>query len=347
MPSIGQLYTESRLIAKTINRIIVEPDYVSLSDWKAEAQLLSSAQGACLSSTTLLVKGKHVPTYGIDGRCYGLLFNAALCNIYDVSATDSNSNRISKLKKREERLGIDLLHENSEGIKTLDELSLEIQSGADGQMNEVLLDAWKPSCVGLFVRKVELGAHASPAAVKHYYQSLLEIALVKKYLIQAFAFPPDFPIYQYEERTGKLYTFPKLEELKAYAAIEGIKEDRFPRLFSLLDETHSFAPVLPPITVREYLTRFDKFDISPFADDILSNLITSFEPWDGSKLTESSILEQVVDTTTGINEEMLLETIERCQVNYQAKVSAAFKAAIKAEKEKDDSHDEASPSQVL
>jgi hypothetical protein len=70
MPSIGQLYTESRLIAKTINRIIVEPDYVSLSDWKAEAQLLSSPQGACLSSTTLLVKGKHVPTYGIDGRCY-------------------------------------------------------------------------------------------------------------------------------------------------------------------------------------------------------------------------------------------------------------------------------------
>ncbi|WP_019215451.1 hypothetical protein [Legionella tunisiensis] len=179
--SIGTLYTESRLIAKTINRITVEPDLVELNDWRNEAKLLASPGGSCLSSTTLLIKGKHVPTYGIDGRCYGLLFNAEECNIYDVSSTDSNSNRITKLANRKERSTVNMLTSNTVGVKTLDDLVLEVNSGHDGQMNEVMLDAWEKSCVGLFVRKIDL-EKASPLALKHYYQSLLEISLIKNIL---------------------------------------------------------------------------------------------------------------------------------------------------------------------
>ena len=132
--TIGTLFTESRLIAKTINRITVESDRVELNDWRNEAKLLASPGGSCLSSTTLLVKGKHVPTYGFDGRCYGFLFNAEECNIYDVSTTDSNSNRTSKLAKRTERKGVDMLTSNTVGAKTLDELAVEVKGGRDGQM---------------------------------------------------------------------------------------------------------------------------------------------------------------------------------------------------------------------
>ncbi|KGP62572.1 hypothetical protein EP47_01310 [Legionella norrlandica] len=318
--SIGTLYKESRLIAKTINRIVVEPDRVELTDWHTEAQLLASLGGSCLSSTTLLVQGKHVPTYGFDGRCYGFLFDAEKCTIYDVSSTDSNSNRISKLEKRRQRKGVDLLSSNNLGIKTLDQLSEEVSHGKDGQMNEILLDAWKSSCVGLFVRKIDL-TPANPLGLKHYYQSLLEIALIQKYLIQVFDFPSDFKIIQYDEKNGKLFTFPQMAELKHYARMQGVSEKYYPELFRLLDDHYCFQARKPPITLKEYLAGFESADLGQFIDKIIENLLIQYEPFDARKLNKTSILSELVCPITGIGESIILDIIEQYRDNYEIKAS--------------------------
>ncbi|STX39804.1 hypothetical protein [Legionella feeleii] len=309
--SIGTLFTESRLIAKTINRITVETDHVDLQDWRTEAKLLASPGGSCLSSTTLLVKGKHVPTYGIDGRCYGFLFNVEECNIYDVSSTDSNSNRISKLAKRTERKGVDMLTSNTVGAKTLDELAAEVKGGRDGQINEIMLDAWKKSCVGLFVRRIDLDK-ASPEGLKHYYQSLLEISLIQKYLVQAFDYPEDFKICQYEEQTGRLLTTPSLQDIKTQARLYGITDRTQPELFRLLDDSHHFSPLPKPVTVGAFLDAYSDFDISLLRDEIIAALVKGFEPFDARPVDESSILLEPVDGIVGISESTILETIEHC-----------------------------------
>lgn len=105
-PTIGTLFKANRLIAKTVNRIIVEPDNVSLTDWATEAKLFLCKDGNCLSSTTLLVYQKYVPTYSCGGRRYGVLINAEEAYVYDVNTKDANTNRIDKLKKemKEKRL---------------------------------------------------------------------------------------------------------------------------------------------------------------------------------------------------------------------------------------------------
>lgn len=219
--SIGILFKESRIIAKSIDRLELESDRVGFQAWNAEGRLLNSKQGSCLSSSTLLVRGKHVPTYAINSRTYGILFNAENCFIYDVSSTDSNSNRISKLEHRKNRQGIDLLSKNDKGIKTLDDLSREIHSSNANQMNEILLDAHKASCVGLFVRRAK---PTNIAGLKLYYQSLLEIRLVQKYLHEAFEFP-NLPICIYDERQGKLLKFSSDNELMVMAQSYGLHKD--------------------------------------------------------------------------------------------------------------------------
>ncbi len=320
MPSsIGELFTASRLIAKTINRIGLEPDRVDLQDWRAEAKLLSSPGGSCLSSATLLIKGSHVPTYGIDGRCYGFLFDAEKCNIYDVSSLDSNSNRTSKLEKRTERKGENLLTSNASGAKTLDELATEVRAGNDGKMNEILLDVWKSSCAGLFVRKIDL-ENAKPSVLKHYYQSLLEIKLVQKYLIQSFGFPEDIEIFQYSEREGKLFTFnSSMKELKLYAGMHGFNEKTYPELFRLLDDRHQFSPIQAPITVGDYLQHQSSIDISLFKDEIISKLASEFTPFDARPVDINSILSEPVDSIIGVSEHHIQEVISACHDIHQCK----------------------------
>ena len=316
--SIGTLYSESRLIAKTINRITVEPERVELNDWRAEAKLLASSGGSCLSSTTLLVKGKHVPTYGFDGRCYGFLFDAEKCNVYDVSPNDSNSNRETKLAKRKERAGVDLLKSNAVGAKTFEELAGEVGQ-QDGQMNEVLLDAWKSSCVGLFVRKIDLDSQ-NPRALKHYYQSLLEIALIRKYLVQAFNYPEDFKICQYDERAGRLLTFPSMEELIVYARMQGVNDKTFPELFRLLDDKHHFEPMPEPTKVGEFLAARD---LSPsLQTEVVAKLVKDYVPFDGRALDATSILLEVVDNIAGIAESTICDVITECQEKERIGASA-------------------------
>lgn len=326
MKSIGILFSESRLIAKTLNRIVLEPDLVDLRDWRSEAKLLCSEGGSCLSSTTLLVKGKSVPTYGIDGRCYGILLNAEDCYIYDVNATDANTNRTDKLQKRSERKGINLLTSNLDGIKTLDELSREIKEGKDGHINEVLLDAWKDACVGLFVRQINLQG-ASPVTLKHYYQSLLEIRLIQKYLIQSFKFPETFKIYQYNEREGKLFTFPSDEELKIYARMYGLHEKVYPELFRLLADEYKFAPLKTPLSVEQYLAAYQsKIKIDTIFDKIIGKLTEVFEPFDAREVNEKSILSEPVDDIIGVSEYTIQEVIGSCmkQSSFVSLSTASF-----------------------
>lgn len=330
--TIGTLFRESRLIAKTIDRITVEPDLVDLVPWRTEAKLLDSPGGSCLSSTTLLIKGKHVPTYGINSRCYGFLFNAEKCNIYDVSSTDSNSNRNLKLAKRKERADVDLLVSNTVGAKTLDELANEVTSGHDGQMNEVMLDAWKSSCVGLFVRQLNF-KNATPEGLKHYYQSLLEIALIQKYLIQAFGYPDDFKICQYEEMTGKLFNFPQMDAVKIYASMYGITDRTYPKLFELLDDDYQFRPIQTPVQLGDYLEQYSDLNIMPFKNKIINKLVENFEPFDGSILDANSILLEPVDNIIGVSEQMIIEIIEECQKDYKMKIRSNkfFKDSVSTE----------------
>lgn len=309
--TIGTLFAESRLIAKTVNRIILDPDYVGLQDWRAEGKLLCSPGGDCLLSTTLLVKGKYVPTYGIDGRCYGLLLDANKCYIYDVNSTDANTNRTDKLEKRATRKGIDFLTENTKGFKTLDQLSTEIKSGQDGHMNEVLLDAWKDSVTGLFVRIVDLES-ASTEALKHYYQSLLEIKLIQKFLIQTYGFPPEsLMICQYNEREGRLLKFPSDEHLYAYARMHGFSKATYPKLFELLSDEHTFKPAPKPITVKEYLEQNIPPEILSSAyDEICVQLAAKFEPFDARPVDAISILSEPVDDIIGLPESTIKEVTE-------------------------------------
>lgn len=317
--SIGLLFSRARLIAKTINRIGLEPDRVDLQDWRNEAKLLHSPGGSCLSSATLLIKGSHVPTYGIDGRCYGFLFDAEECNIYDVSLLDSNSNRTSKLEKRAERKGDNLLTSSASGARTLDELAEYVRAGHDGIMNEVLLDVWKRSCVGLFVRKIHL-EKATPSGLKHYYRSLLEIKLIQKYLIQSFGFPEDLEIFQYSETEGKLFKFiSSIGELKVYARMHGFNEKTYPEVFRLLDDSHHFSPVQAPITVGEYLEHHSSIDISSFKDQIISKLASEFSPFDARPVDENSILSEPVDNIIGVAEHTIQEAISECYEVHKCK----------------------------
>jgi len=312
MPSIGTLFNNSRLIAKTVNRIIIEPEGVNLRDWLTEGKLLKSPGGDCLSSATLLVKGKHVPTYGIDGRCYGLLLDADKSYVYDVNLTDANTNRDDKLEKRATRKGIDLLHANTQNLKTLDQLSDEIKGGKDGQMNEILLDAWQESVVGLYVRKVDL-TKASPQALKHYYQSLLEIKLIQKYLIQALEFPEPLTLCQYSETEGRLIQFPSDNDLYAYANMNGLNKKTQPELFRLLSDDHVFKPIPQPITVGEYLANYEpQDDMRRVGVAVVTQLVARFDPFDARPVSAQSILGEPVDSIIGVNAETIEEVIASC-----------------------------------
>lgn len=328
--SVDELFAGSRLIAKTINRIGLEPGMVDLSSWRSEAKLLSSPGGSCLSSATLLIEGSHVPTYGIDGRSYGFLFDAEKCNIYDVSSSDSNSNRTSKLEKRTERKGDNLLTLSSSGAKTLDQLASEVRDANDGKMNEILLDVWKSSCVGLFVRKLDI-TKATPPGLKHYYQSLLEIQLIQKYLIQAFGFPEDLKIVQYSEREGKLFDVENKQVLKVVERLHGFNEKAYPELFRLLADGYEFPPINVPITVGAYLQDYDSIDISSFKDEIISKLVSEYTPFDMRAVDENNILSEPVDTVIGVSEHHIEEVISACHEVHQCKERMqAMKANLNA-----------------
>lgn len=319
--TIGTLYTEGRLIAKTVNRLDVEPGNINLSAWRAEAKLLCSPSGDCLSSTTLLVKGEHVPTYGIDGRCYGLLLNAEECAIYDVSPRDANTHRDVKLARRAARRDINFLTSNTDGYKTLDELSAEIRATQGGELNEVLLDAPKQALAGLFVRKIDLET-ASPDTLKSYYLAMLEVKLIQKYLNQSFGFPEDLKVCQYDERAGKIFNFPDDANLLIQARMCGVTKENYPELFRQLDSSFKFPPFTYPPKLGEYLsTHLSRSGESAVATpdaarekttrDILEMLLEEYKPIDGRQMTMNTLQEEYVDSILGVSESMITEILER------------------------------------
>ncbi|WP_454784630.1 hypothetical protein [Legionella sp. WA2024007413] len=311
-PTIGTLFKANRLIAKTVNRITVEPDHVSLTDWATEAKLFISKQGNCLSSTTLLVYQKYVPTYSYDGRRYGVLINADEAYVYDVNSKDANTTRTDKLKKREDRKDIKLQSISEETIKlklkTLDELAKEIQDKNGGfEMNEVLLDATKDSLVGLFVRAVDFSA----TDLKDFYLSLLEIMLIQKYLHQGFDLPL-LKICILYEREGKLGNFPSPEELFIQAREHGINNRKYPELFNRLSSDYVFSRY-NPITVKDYLEQYEhQEELDRVRDKVLKSLVASFEPFVPRKLDENTILGELVDSVVGIHPDVIQETINSC-----------------------------------
>lgn len=340
--TIDQLYKENRLIAKTIDRLIVEPDLIGLSAWTSEAKLLKSSGGSCLSSTTLLIPQKYVPTYGIDGRSYGFLFNAEACRIYDVNSIDSNSNRETKLQKRNANAHLNLLTKNHEEVKSLDDLAQEVQLGADGNMNEIMLDAWQKSCVGLFVRTA---GSMKPTGLKAWYQSLLEIKLIQKYLTQAFNFP-ELTIVQYNEKEGTILNFPDMKQLLVYSRINGVYKNDFPKLFEMLDDNYQFRAIKDPIHISEYLkTHSLAANIRAHTQLIAESLLFSYEPFDGSILDAQAVLAEVVDPVVGISRETIDTTIHYVlshQVKLQTDKHLAAKIGFLKLKDSSESTDEKS-----
>ncbi|WP_454782322.1 hypothetical protein [Legionella sp. WA2022007384] len=321
-PTIGTLLKANRLIAKTVNRIIVEPEIVSLTDWANEAKLFISKEGNCLSSTTLLVYQKYVPTYAYDGRRYGVLINAEEAYVYDVNSTDANTNRTDKLAKRAERKNIKLQSPNPETIKlnlkTLDELAKETQEKQSGfEMNEVLLDASKDSLVGLFVRAVEYNPKTD---LKDYYLSLLEMMLIQKYLHQRFDLPL-LKICILYEREGKLGNFPSPEELLAQAREYGINSTKYPELFNRLSSDYVF-PRYNPITLKDFLAQFEHQEVlDTVQDKVIKSLLARYEPFVPRALDELTILGELVDSVIGINPELIYEVINECSLTTPEDIS--------------------------
>lgn len=312
--SLGTLFAASRLIAKSINRLIVEPDFVDLSSWKSEGKLLCSPIGDCLSSTTLLVKNAYVPTYGFDGRCYGILLDAEKCNIYDVNLCDANTNRTDKLEKRKTRRGINFYTTNELGLMTLDDLSNNLKNHGEswGQVNEVLLDAKKEACRGLFVRFIDI-SKAKREVMKHYFLTLLETKLTQKYLIQVFGFPENLNICLYDEKEGKLLTYPSFNEVLNTAFGLGINAKTYPKLFSLLSDDFNFPPLHPPITVRDYLQQHEENCSPPFREKILLQLSQSFVTLDGNKVSPQEIAQLAVDDIEGVANTLIDDIIQALQ----------------------------------
>ncbi|KTD00373.1 hypothetical protein [Fluoribacter gormanii] len=312
-PTIGTLFKANRLIAKTVNRIIVEPDNVSLTDWATEAKLFISKDGNCLSSTTLLVYQKYVPTYSCGGRRYGVLINAEEAYVYDVNTKDANTNRIDKLKKRDERKEIKLQSKSAEttrlNLKTLDELGKEIQETENGfEMNEVLLDAPKDSLVGLFVRAIEFSPKAD---LKDYYLSLLEMMLIQKYLNEAFDLPL-LKICLYYEREGKLGNFPSQDELFTQARAHGINNRNYPALFERLSSNYVF-PKYNPITLKDFLARYEPQEVlDKVREQVIKSLIANYKPFVPREIDATTILNELVDLAVGINPGLIDETINLC-----------------------------------
>ncbi|WP_233593700.1 hypothetical protein [Legionella qingyii] len=296
-----------------MNRIVVAPDNVSLSDWATEAKLFISKDGNCLSSTTLLVHQKYVPTYSHGGRRYGVLLNAEEAYVYDVNSKDANTNSIDKLKKREERKNIKLLSTSEEttklGLKTLDELAKEIQEQQNGfEMNEILLDATKDSLVGLFVRAVEL---SSKPDLKDYYLSLLEVMLIQKYLHEAFDLPL-LKICIYYERTGRLVNFPTRDELLVQASEHGINSRNYPVLFEKLSCNHVF-PKYNPKTLRNFLAQYEPQEVlDKVKEQVIKKLIVDYKPFIPREINENTILNELVDFAVGISPAIIDETINLC-----------------------------------
>lgn len=297
-PTVGALYNNSRLIAKSLDGIIIGAEQVDLSSWRNEAKLLCTKGGSCCSSSTLLVKDEKVPTYSLDGRSYGLLLNAEKCYIYDVNKRDANTNRTDKLRKRGENHHINFLTSNTENLLTLDELSAFIKKDKPNEMNEVLLDAWKDSCVGLYVKDVNLSG--DKWALKKYYFSLIAALLIKKYLEQAFDFPP-LKICRYNESQGRLLNPVNNDELFKKASMHDINKQTYPQLFAMLSEDYKFEKVKMQ-NVKEYLHNEIDSNLSKHNIQIIaSKLAEMYEPFDGEKRSGESILNEQVDMAIGVD----------------------------------------------
>lgn len=320
--SIGELFKKGQLIAKTVDRLVVEPDNIDLQPWKIEAKLLTSPAGNCLSSGTILSKGTAIPTYGVNGRCYGVLYDAAQCDVYDFYKTDANSTREAKLAARRAykyRMQQDPQAQAyyAERYQTL--LAEITAEEATTQLNEVFFDAWEPSCVGLFVRYIDL-ENAQPAALKNYYSSLFEIMLIQKLFSQGFGI--DLKIYQYDE-VGKLMGFPTFDAALFHARITGVSPKNYPALFGKLDKNFNFPDMTPRATLGSVLLA-RHYEIRLFKEAILVKLLREYTPFHGDALTTTTILNELVDFHIGISQDLVDEVIQACKVQLSQQLSSSI-----------------------
>jgi len=259
--SIDTLLENHRILVKTLDRIDLQEPNCGIGPWKSECELLASRDGSALSSSTLLVPGRSVPVYTHAGRNYGMIFNAEDCLVYDVSPNDSNSNCTTKIAKRNLNLQVDLLNKNENNALTLDELSRQVKSEVSNsalKMNEVLMDAHKHACVGLFL------LYDKNTDLKHFYRSLYELHIIKKYMSENFGYTNLEPRV-YHKPSGTLQKAMTIEELKwSFNCPVKIHEK------NNAHSQQSFADILSPAF------KFPKYTPKPTVEEYISNQLNDF-----------------------------------------------------------------------
>lgn len=342
MLKIGELYANGRLFAKTIDRISVEPDSVSMTSFKVEGKLLTSPAGDCLSSGTLLAKNVPVPTYGINGRCYGLLFDASQCDTYAFYENDGNTNRDTKLVRRAQflhRQHYDAQNASLFYQQQLDMLHESIKKRGVSQLNEVVFDAKAPACIGLFMRQINLST-ANFSILTQYYSALVEILLIRKLFIQAFGFAESFNIYLYDEKAGKLFAFTDINEIKLHAQVHHIDREHFPMLFHMLSDSYQFKDLIPRSTVREFIRRNMPREATILPRAFLYNLLRVFKPFHGARQTATRLMDEIIDDHVGVTESQLEHAVQLTQNQLLAtRLRSPFFSRL-APEEKGDTFDE-------
>jgi hypothetical protein len=196
---IENLFKSNRLLAKSLATISIEgPDCgYNIAPWRKEIELLKAESGCCISSTTLLIQGEHVPTYCLASMGYGMLFDANKSNVFSVSPKDNNTSRADKMPTRDAHKGINLLSKNEiaekKGLLTLDGLAEYTVNKKSTEMNEISTDVFIDGLVGLYVRGD--GLNNNP-------QRCLESIAVQKYLKEAHGL--DLPLMMLNEKSGIL-----------------------------------------------------------------------------------------------------------------------------------------------
>ncbi len=167
---------------------------LEMNSWREELEFMSAEAGMNHVSTTLLMEGKAIAMYH---KPFGFIFDAEkVKSVEHVAAVDSGSGTSSSGE----------LVANATDLHTLQELR-DYYGDSQGtqEMNEVNVTVGKEAILGLVLRK----GITSPSV-------LASIEVVRKYLKNT---GTDIPVYEYDERLGKMQKYVEADKDKLLAGI--------------------------------------------------------------------------------------------------------------------------------
>ena len=208
-----ELYAADQLLCRAMDpiRFVFDEERRQQADlevWEYEVKELKGAEGLKKLSTTLLVKGKPVSTYGPKGG-YGFLFDATKSGILHVSDVD---------------IGTGDPDEVPPNFATLSELadSIRQQQGQFISINEVNINCRIEALAGLFVVKGQL--LSSDNLIKIHFVALF----LRKFGVRV-------PIFVYNAVRGEIAPI-QLTQEELDQEIKKLPEDRQPMFASALSK---------------------------------------------------------------------------------------------------------------